>query len=294
MTSIPTHTVSVGDTSLAVHTSGSGLPLVLLHAFPLDHTLFAGQLPLADHLRLILPDLRGFGGSGGPERTAVPESIERLADDLAALLEALHIDEPAVIGGVSMGGYVAQHVATRHPEKVRAVILADTKLEADTVEARAARVDLAAKVGRVGQRILAEAMLPRLIAQGSTACVATRRAEVEQALLTTIQRQPVATIQAALAALGSRPDMTEPMRHFRGPVLLVCGEHDVITPPAVMAAMEEILPQPRLLVVPGAGHLTPLETPEVFNRAVLEFLGFDLPEASATRARRGAEAGGQV
>jgi len=271
---MPTHTVSVNGTNLAVETCGSGLPLVLLHAFPLDHRMWRGVLPLADHLRLIIPDQRGFGESvGTDESTPGPASIEQLAEDVIGLLDALHVSEPAVIAGVSMGGYVAQQVAAHHPDRVHSLILCDTKFAADTPEARAGRDDLAARVGRVGQRILAEAMIPNLLAKAPTVDTPAKRNAVEQLLHEMITRQPVATIQAALAALGQRPDMTAAMQQCDLPVLLVCGAEDTITPPAVMQAMEELLPRGRLLVVPEAGHLVPLEVPEIFCEAVLAFLG---------------------
>jgi pimeloyl-ACP methyl ester carboxylesterase len=265
------HLVSVRDTRLAVHSIGSGLPLVLLHAFPLDHGMWSRQEPLGESLRLIVPDLRGFGGSGG----SVPGGIADLADDVAALLDAMHVERPAVICGVSMGGYVAEHVAARHPDRVAALVLVDTKLEADTPEARSARVDLAGKVGRLGQAILADAMIPRLLAVPHTtspADVRARHAANHALLKEMILRQPVATIQAALAALGDRPDMTEAMRHVRVPTLLVVGAEDQITPPSCLEAAEAIIPNAKLLIVPGAGHLVPLEAPEIFNRALLEFL----------------------
>lgn len=261
------HHVAVGDTRLAVHTAGGGLPLLLLHGFPLDHAMWAAQEPLAEHGRLVVPDQRGFGASPGPG----PTSMEELADDAAALLAALHCG-PAVICGLSMGGYVAQHLAVRHPERVAALVLADTKLEADTPEARAARVDLAGKVGRLGQGIVADAMVPRLLATSAESRATAGRADVEAALRAAIMRQPVATIQAALAALGGRPDMTAAMRRVRVPALLVVGAEDAITPPACMEAALDAMPHARLLVIPRAGHMAPLETPDVFNRALLEFL----------------------
>lgn len=261
------HHVALGDTRLAVHTAGSGLPVLLLHGFPLDHAMWAGQEPLAEHLRLVVPDQRGFGASAGPG----PASMEQLADDAAALLAALHCG-PAVVCGLSMGGYVAQHLAVRHPDRTAALVLVDTRLEADTPEARAARVDLAAKVGRLGQRIVADAMVPRLLASSAEARAAAGRADLEAALHEAILRQPVATIQAALAALGARPDMTAALGQVRVPTLLVVGAEDAITPPACMEAAVEVMPHARLLVVPRAGHMTPLEAPGVFNRAVFEFL----------------------
>ena len=265
------HLVPVRDTRLAVQTVGSGLPLVLLHAFPLDHGMWLRQEPLGESLRLIVPDLRGFGGSTG----SVPRGIADLADDVAALLDGLHLERPAVICGVSMGGYVAQHVAARHPDHVAALVLVDTKLEADTPEARAARVDLAGKVGRLGQSILADAMIPRLLAvprSDADPAVVARHAENRALLQALVERQPVATIQAALAALGDRPDMTAALARVEVPTLLVVGAEDQITPPACLEAAEAVIPNAKLLIVPAAGHLVPLEAPEVFNRAIVDFL----------------------
>ncbi len=264
-----THAVSIGDTPFAVHTRGSGIPVLLLHAFPLDHGMWEAQESLAESVRLIVPDQRGFGSTPGRPPIA---SIAAMADDAVAVLDALHVAEPAFVGGVSMGGYVAQHIAARHPDRVRGLILCDTKLDADTPEARAGRVGLAAKVGRRGAGILAETMLGTLLAQSDEARAQSRRAAIEELLRQTIHRQPVATIQAALAAMGGRPDMTDTMRSLAIPTLLIVGEEDTFTPPAIMQRMEAIFPDARLLIVPHAGHLVPLEAPAVFNAAVLEFL----------------------
>jgi pimeloyl-ACP methyl ester carboxylesterase len=263
-----THHVTVRDTRLAVHTSGSGIPVLLLHAFPLDHRMWHKQAPLAEHVRLVIPDQRGFGQSTGSK----PESICQLAHDAVALLDALHVTDPAVICGVSMGGYVAQHVAVRYPDRVAAVVLVDTKLEADTDEAKAARADLAERVGRVGQAILADAMIPKLLATSSEARALAGRDEVIDLLQEMITSQPVPTIQAALATLASRPDMTDAMKKVTAPTLLVVGAEDVITPPTCMTAAEVVIPNSKLLEVPIAGHLVPLERPEIFNPAILEFL----------------------
>ena len=264
-----THTLTIGATPFAVHTRGSGIPLLLLHAFPLDHSMWEAQEPLADAVRIIAPDQRGFGATPG-EPTIT--SIGAMADDAVAVLDALHVAEPAFVCGVSMGGYIAQHVAARHPERVRGLILCDTKLDADTPEARAGRAGLAAKVGRRGAGLLADTMLGTLLAQSAEARGRARRPAIEELLRQTIARQPVATIRAALAAMWQRPDMTETMQSLPIPTLLVVGEEDTFTPPAIMQRMESILPDARLLIVPQAGHLVPLEVPEVFNAAVLAFL----------------------
>ena len=281
--------VSIGDTSLAVQICGSGPPLVLLHAFPLDHTMWHRVLPLADHARLIIPDQRGFGCSKRgdpvkPEDSGKPEiaSIAQLADDVAKLLDALGIEEPAAIAGISMGGYVAQHVAIQHPEKVSRLILIDTKFSADTPEARESRAHLAATVGRVGQHVLADAMVPNLLAATDSARSHPERTANEEFLRECIGKQSVATIQAALKALADRPDMSEPMQHIEKPVLLICGSEDTITPPAVMESMEKILPEGHLLIVSDAGHLVPLEAPAVFHEAVCSFLGLPMEQAGGS------------
>ena len=265
--------VSIGDTSLAVQICGSGPPLVLLHAFPLDHTMWHRVLSLADHARLIIPDQRGFGRSTycDAEKPSIA-SIAQLADDVAKLLDALDIEEPATIAGISMGGYVAQHAVIQHPEKVSRLILIDTKFSADTSEARANRADLAATVGRVGQHVLADAMVPNLLAATDAARSQPERAANEEFLRKLIGKQSIATIQAALGALADRPDMTKDMQRLKKPVLLICGSEDTITPPAVMESMEKLLPQGHLLIVSEAGHLVPLEAPAVFHEAVRSFL----------------------
>jgi len=263
-----THDIRVGDTRLAVHTAGSGTPLLLLHAFPLDHSMWTGQEPLAGQVRLIAPDLRGFGASGG----SLPASIEQLADDAVALLDSLHVAEPAVVCGISMGGYVAQHVAVRHPDRVAALVLVDTKLEADTPEARTGRAELADKVAKLGLGILADAMIPRLLAGRSASRPAADRDRIEALLRRSILGQSTATVQASLAALAARPDMREAMGRVRTPVLLVTGAEDAITPPACAEAAAALIDDARLLILPAAGHLVPLEQPEAFNAAVLEFL----------------------
>jgi pimeloyl-ACP methyl ester carboxylesterase len=241
------------------------------------------QEPLAEHLRLIVPDQRGFGQS----TEGLPETIEILADDCVGLLDALHVDRPAVICGVSMGGYVAQHVAARYPERVAAVVLVDTRLEADTDEAKAARADLAASVGRVGQAILADAMIPKLLGTSLEARALPGRQDVAELLRQVIVAQPIATIQAALAAIGGRPDMTDAMKRLTVPTLLVVGAEDTITPRSCMEAAEAIIPRAKLLEVPHAGHLVPLERPELFNAALLEFLKELPPEQVAGMAPAG-------
>lgn len=261
-----TRHVAIRGGSIAVHIAGNGPPLLLLHGFPLDHRMWAFQEPLADAATLVMPDLRGFGES----RAAAPiESIRQLADDCAEVIAAIDRGGRAVVCGLSMGGYVAEHVAVHHPDLVRGLILVDTRVEADTEAARAGRRDLAERVARVGSRIAAEAMVPKLLAATSDQ---RRRSPIADRLYQMILEADAATIQQALAALADRPDMTEPMRAVRVPTLLVVGKEDSITPPEVMRSIAQVMPQSSLTVLPGCGHMTPMEDPDAFNRLVRDFL----------------------
>lgn len=258
--------------------AGSGAPLLLLHGFPLDHRMWDGQRALVEpggalfgRFRLLAPDLPGFGASPAPAAT----SIAAMADDAAALVAAA-AGGRAVVCGLSMGGYVAQHLAARHRALVRGLVLVDTRLEADAPEARAARADLAARVERLGAGVAAEAMLPRLVSRERNAALdappAPRRAAVEAALRAAIASTSTDTIRRALLALAERPDMAAAASSFDVPTLLVVGADDAITPPECLERAAAVITGARLSVVPGCGHLTPLEDPPAFNAALAAFL----------------------
>lgn len=269
--------VGAGRT-LAVREAGAGLPVVLLHGFPLDHSMWRGQWglvapggPLEGRARLVVPDLAGFGGSPGPARP----TIAAMADDVAALLDGLGIGAPAVVCGLSMGGYVTQHLAARHRRRLAGLVLVDTKLEADGDEARRARYDLADRVSRVGSRIAAEAMVPRLVARGPDAALdgaARGRADVEDLLRATIEATGTDTIRTALHALAERPDMTAAAAAFDLPALLVVGAEDTITPPECLERARDTIPGAVLRIVPRCGHMTPLEDPPAFNAELAAFV----------------------
>lgn len=261
-------TVTLPDGSrLAVRIAGHGPPLVLLHAFPLDGRMWERQAPLAASATLVVPDQRGFGESAaaGP-----PVSMPRLADDAVALLDGLGLGGAATFCGCSMGGYVAQHVAIRHPARVRGIVLVDTKLEADTPAARDARADLAAKVRRFGTAVAAEAMVPRLLAAAGAG--AADRESLVVLLEEMIRGQSVQTVVGALEALAARPDTSDPLSRADVPALLVVGADDAITPPECLKRAAAIMRHARLVIVPGAGHMVPLEAPAAFNAEVAAFL----------------------
>ncbi|MEJ5198599.1 MAG: alpha/beta fold hydrolase, partial [Anaerolineae bacterium] len=199
--------------------------LLLVHGFPLDHRMWTAQMVgLSDEMRVIAPDLRGFGRSAAA--LTGPLTMDQHADDLAALLDALKI-ERAIVAGLSMGGYIAFAFWRRHRPRVAALILADTRAEPDSPQARANRDAAAEKVRQAGVAALADDMLPRLLAPTSMAD--PRRVE---RLRRMILDQKAETIIAALAGLRDRPDSRPTLPTINVPTLVLVGEQDALTPPA--------------------------------------------------------------
>ena len=253
--------------------TGEGTPLLLLHAFPLSSAMWLAQREgLAEHYRVITPDLRGFGGS--PLGTDEP-SLDVMADDVAALLDAKGIDR-AVIGGLSMGGYVTLAFCRRHADRLLGVVLADTKATADTEEAREGRIRIAERIeADEGVGVLVEDLLPRLV--GPTTM--ERRALVYGRVRGLVQSSPPQAAAWAQRAMAARPDSLDVLAGLRAPALVLNGAEDVITTEDDARAMADALPAAELRVIPESGHLTAVEQPRLFNEAVVEF--------GATLARTG-------
>lgn len=250
---------------LAHREAGSGRALVLLHAFPLSSSMWLEQRELlAPHCRVITPDQRGFGGS--PLGDDAP-SLGECADDVVALLDRLDLDR-VVLGGLSMGGYVAMEVLRRAPERVSALVLADTKLSADPPEARAGRLRTAEAVETDGTAALAETMLPVLL--GATTL--ERRAAVAGRVRGLVTAAPAAAVAWASRAMAERPDSSEVLGATDVPALVVVGDQDALSPVEQAQQLVDALPQARLVVLPEAGHLTAVEDPEAFAAAVVAFL----------------------
>lgn len=242
--------------------AGQGWPLVLLHAFPLNAAMWRRQLEEApEGWRFIAPDFRGFGRT--PLGTA-PISIDSYAADAGALLDALKIEE-AIVGGLSMGGYAALAMFRQEPSRITGLVLADTRAPADTAEGRAGRVRMRAALAEHGPRAVADQMLPKLLsADAPPELAADVRAMIESC-------DPRA-IDAAIDALLNRPDATPDLPRISSATLIVVGEEDTVTPRADAEALERGIPRSRLTVIPGAGHLSNLEQPEAFSRALADFL----------------------
>jgi len=258
--------IKVNDVELNVVERGSGTPLLLVHGFPLDHSMWRGQLDgLSDICRVIAPDLRGFGQSSVTPGTV---TMQQMADDLAALLDALKITQPVVFCGLSMGGYVAWQFALRHRARLAKLILCDTRAVADSGEAAAGRRKMAERVLTEGAKVVAEAMLPKLFAPAT----ATQQPQVVEETRQVILRSQPAGIAAALLGMAERPDVTPQLPSIDVPALVICGQHDAIVPPAEMRQIAEKLPHGKYVEIANAGHMAPLEQPAAANAAIRAFL----------------------
>jgi len=256
---------TVNGIRLVYDMRGQGVPVLWIHGFPLGRWLWDPQVEaLADIARSIAVDLRGFGGSSAPEG---PYTMDVYAADLRGLLDALGIDR-VVLAGLSMGGYVAFAFYAAYPERVRGLILADTRHQADTPEARANRYALIERIRAEGTPAAVEAFLPRLF--GVT--TQQERPELVETLRRKMQTNPAAGLIGALQAMAERPDRTELLPAIRVPTLVIVGEEDTAIPPDVARQMAEGIPDARLVVIPRAGHLANVEAPEAFNEAVRGFL----------------------
>jgi pimeloyl-ACP methyl ester carboxylesterase len=220
---------------------------------------------LTSEYRIIAPTMRGFGTSAGWASTP---SIGRMADDTRALLDELHISEPATVCGLSMGGYIALAFARMFPRRSRALILADTRAEADDEPAKAKRNANIEFAQEHSAREFIERLLPNMISEKT-------RAEQPQ---TVQQITDIASVHdregiiCALQALRDRPDATAELINIEVPALVLVGSDDAITPISAAQTLASKIPQAQLQTINDAGHLSSMEQPEQFNRALLQFL----------------------
>jgi pimeloyl-ACP methyl ester carboxylesterase len=245
--------------------AGAGWPVLLIHAFPLSAEMWRPVLDrVPDGWRFIAPDTRGFGET--PLGGAPLLSIADYAADAEAVLNALEI-ESAVVGGLSMGGYVALALHRRSPELVTGLVLADTKAEADTPEGREGRRAMSELVRSKGMEALADTLLPKLLGEAARGDLPLVRLVRRMIVGNTVE----GTDRAIQAMLG-RPDSTPDLPHLSVPVLVVVGEEDQLTPVSHSEAMQRGTQRSQLVVLPGAGHLSSVEAPEAFSIALANFL----------------------
>jgi 3-oxoadipate enol-lactonase len=259
----------VGGRDVRYLEAGAGWPVLLIHAFPVNADMWRPQLErVPDGWRFLAPDVRGFG----PEPPVPgPFALDDVAADLAAFMDHLKLDR-AVIGGLSMGGYIALAFSRRVPERFDGIILADTKADADTPEAREGRRAMIELVRAKGPGAVADQMLPKLL----SAATREERPGIVSMVRAMIESTSVDGIAGALDAMMRRPDSTSGLPHINCPALILVGAHDEVTPEASARAMEKRIERSRVVVLPEAGHLSNLESPDAFSRAVSDFLASNM------------------
>ena len=257
----------VKGTTIHYRKAGGGPTTVYIHGFPFDHSMWLNQLGGLAHMRLgVAPDLRGFGGS--PRVFSEPLTMERHADDIAALIESKRFEQVDVVG-LSMGGYVALAMWERHPSLFRSLVLASTRAREDTPEGKVNRERSAAQLVADGKDRWGGLMTEALVASRTSTDVRARMRSM-------IDRASYESIVAALLGMRDRPDRTQTLSTITVPTLVATGERDRLILPEEGEAMAAAIPGSRYVDIPGAGHMAPMEAPEYFNEALESFYKKDV------------------
>jgi len=254
-------TVRLAGGEVAFDVRGRGVPVLLLHAFPLSRAMWDPQVEaLADRCQLVRFDVRGFGDS--PPSGGIV-TMERTADDAAGLLDHLGLSR-AVLCGLSMGASAALAFARRYPERLLGLALADARAADDDPMARAERSRLGERIRLEGSRAAADAMLPVLLGATSR----RERPDLVARVRALIEANPPSGLCDGLAGLAARADSRPTLRAIGVPAPVVSGDEDELTPVDEARRIAAAIPGARLEVVPGAGHLPNLENPAAFDAAL--------------------------
>lgn len=250
---------------VAYEETGKGRPLLLIHGYPLNRTMWEPQLhALADVAHVIAPDLWGFGES----EPVADTRMGTYAEELHGLAEALGATEPAVVCGLSMGGYIAFEYFRRYKNQVAGLILANTKAGPDSAEGKAGRDKSAALANEKGAGAIAEGMLPKMLSPKTY----TNNPELVQRVKRMMESASVPGITAALIAMRDRPDSSPTLAEIKRPVLVIGGADDQLFPQTEFQNIAGALADGRLEILPDAGHMSNLDQPDLFNEAVRLFL----------------------
>jgi len=257
--------ITSGDAEIFYEVLGSGPPVILLHPFPANHDLWKPvALDLVSHYRVILPDLRGHGDSGIGEG---PATMAKHAADIARVLDHEDVGR-APFAGVSIGGYVLFEFWRKHRGRVEALVLCNTKAQADTAEARVSRLQAAADVLERGTEPFFQSMIPKLMGKTS---LSTRPDLVEGALRMMRKMSPedVASVQRGMA---ERTDSVETLKTINVPTLIVTGDEDILAGMAEADLMRQNISGSQMRMVTKAGHYSPWERPQDVGKLVRQFL----------------------
>lgn len=259
----------VNDINVAYQIRGRGKPLLLTHGFPLDHSMWRFQFEvLATEYQVIAPDLRGFGQT---TRGTAPISMKQFADDLSGLLDALGIFDPVTYCGLSMGGYIGWEFWKNFPERICRLIQCDTRSIGDTELVARGRRQMAKRIteqGPNGSALAADGMIPKLFSEHSAQAVPERVAQL-RGVIAENDYQMIAETQLALA---NRANANDWLPDINIPTLLICGEHDAISPADEMRVIADAMPNATIKIIENVGHMAPLEHPQAVNNLIRQFL----------------------
>jgi 3-oxoadipate enol-lactonase len=251
--------VNIAGINIAYIRRGHGMPLVLIHGFPLDHTIWDEIAPmLEEDFDLIIPDLRGFGQSDVME---ADDSIIDFASDIAGLLGHLKIKK-AILAGHSMGGYVALAFAREYPERISGLAMISSQAQGDSAERKEARYETAKQVLDQGVGVVVDSMAPKLSAN----------ATVQEFVRELMSRQRPLGVYSGLAAMAERPDSTDLLQTFQFPVVIVHGDADALIPVERAHEMKAALPSAHLVELVGLGHMPMMENPQELAQALMYFV----------------------
>lgn len=241
------------------------VPVIFLHGFPFDKTMWKGQLDsLKSSYRVIACDIRGFGKSTD-ENSAL--SIDLFSDDLMAFMDKLNIQK-AIICGLSMGGFISLNAIKRFPERFEALILCDTQCIADTTEVKENRYKAIEQINLDGVTEFNEKFIKNVFHPDSV----TNKVELVENLRSTVFANSKNIITAGLTALAERSETCSSLNAIHIPTLIVCGREDIVTPLIQSEFMKEQIEGSILKIINNAGHVSNLEQPEEFNKYIFDFL----------------------
>ena len=254
----------INGINLSYTDQGEGVPLVFIHAFPLSSAMWEPQIKkFSKNYRVIAIDLRGHGES---EASLWHFTLDDYAEDIHALLTHMSITQATFIG-LSMGGYTLFSLYRQFPELVKAMVLANTRAQADSKEAKAGRFGMAQTAFLKGPQAIAELMMPKILAPSTI----EYRKDIVDRIRSIILKNQASGIIVDLMAMAQRPDSTTLLSKISCPTLIIVGEHDIATPPAEAHYMNDRIPDSTLVTIPQAGHMSNLEQSDAFNRALSDF-----------------------
>ncbi|QDV53866.1 3-oxoadipate enol-lactonase 2 [Gimesia fumaroli] len=258
--------LTVNGIEMRVFVEGSGSPLLLVHGFPLNHRMWQSQIEyFKNEFTVIAPDLRGFGAT---EITRGTVTMKQHAEDLNMLLNELNLEERVLFCGLSMGGYIAWEFWKHFPERLRALILCDTRATSDTEEGINNRLKMVDLVLKHGPESISSSMIPNLISEASQ----RNHPDIAKNMIQMIESTDREGIAASQRGMAEREDYSSEIGGIQVPTLCIVGSEDQLTPPEVMKNMSTQIPNSKYTEIPGVGHMAPMEAPAEVNQEIHQFL----------------------